>query len=294
MKPAPFEYLAPNTLEAALAVMAEHGDEAKLLAGGQSLVPAMNFRIFQPGMLVDINRLSELDFIYQTEKGELRIGAMTRHRRLEKDPLVARLAPLLHETVPFIAHLQIRNRGTIGGSLVHADPAAELPVTTLALGARFKVRSADNERWVPVEEFFLGTFYTDLEPDEILVEVSLPPVPPRTGWSFMEISRRSGDYAMMGVAAVIRLDESGVCEGARLVYLNAGDGPVNAKGAAQLLLGNSYSLSLIEASAATAADHEVDPMGSVHASVAYQRHLARVLTLRALNQAFERANQQIC
>ncbi len=289
MKPAPFEYILPESLESALALLAQHGAEAKPLAGGQSLVPAMNFRVAQPRFLVDLNELADLGTIRQTANGELRIGAMTRQRRLERDPLVARWSPLLHETMPHVAHPQIRNRGTLGGSLAHADPAAELPVVAIALGARLRAQSATGERWIPAEEFFQGLFTTVLTPEEILVEVALPAMPPGTGSSFTEFARRHGDYALMGVAALVSLDENGACRQARLVYLNAGDGPIDAQQAAQLLIGQRESAEAIEAAAAMASEKEIAPVGNVHASVAYQRHLARVLTRRALKQAFERA-----
>ncbi len=289
MKPAQFDYLAPDTLEAVLAALAEHGDEAKLLAGGQSLIPAMNFRLMQPAMLVDVNRLAGLDYVRQSDDGELRIGAMTRQRTLERDSLVEETSPLLYETAPHIAHPQIRNRGTVGGNLAHADPASELPAVALALRARFRAQSAEGERWIPADEFFFGMFATDLEPEEMLVEIAIPAMPLRTGWAFMEFSRRKGDYALMGVAALATLDESGVCQEARLVYLNAGDGPVDAQEAAQLLVGESASEAAFEAAAVKAAQEEIDPFGSLHATIDYQRHLARVLTQRALKLAFERA-----
>lgn len=287
MKPPAFEYIAPHSLEAALAALSQHAGEAKPLAGGQSLVPAMNFRVAQPSMLVDLNALTELDFI-RRGNGELRIGAMTRQRRLERDPLVAEAVPLLRETMPYIAHPQIRNRGTLGGSLAHADPAAELPVIAVALNARVRVLSANGERWIPAGEFFQGLFTTALNPDELLVEVAFPAMPARTGWSFMEFARRHGDYALMGVAALVTLDGGGKCSQARLVYLNAGDGPVSALRAVEALQGQAVSAELFEA-AADIAGEEINPIGNVHATSEYQRHLARVLTRRALRQAFERA-----
>jgi carbon-monoxide dehydrogenase medium subunit len=201
---------------------------------------------------------------------------------------VARHAPLLRETMPHVAHPQIRNRGTLGGSLAHADPAADLPVIAVALGARLRAQSARGDRWIAVEDFFKGLFTTDLAADEMLVEVALPALPPRTGTAFMEFARRRGDYALMGVAAVVTLDGDGVCQQARLVYLNAGDGPVSAQQAAGLLRGEKPSAKVIEAAAASAGD-EINPMGNVHASPDYQRHLARVLTRRALTLALERA-----
>jgi aerobic carbon-monoxide dehydrogenase medium subunit len=291
MKPAPFEYLVPNSFEEALSAMAEHGSDAKILAGGQSLVPAMNFRVAQPQILVDLNQLVELDYIRQENGGALRVGSMTRQRKLETDPLIASLAPLVSEAMPYVAHPQIRNRGTFGGSLAHADPAAELPVIALALGARILARSTRGERWIPAEDFFLGMFATDLAPDEILTEVELPAMPKGAGFSFLEVARRQGDYAMLGLAAVISLDEQGACGFARLVFLNAGDGPVEAREATRHLLGNSISDEGIEA-AAVLVDREIDPWGNVHASPDYQRHLARVLTRRALEKARERAARQ--
>ena len=293
MKPPPFDYLNPASLEEALSVKAQHGEDAKVLAGGQSLIPTMNYRLVQPSILVDLNDLPELDHIHIEEDGSLHIGAMTRQRRVEFDSAVEEISPLLHETIPFLAHPQIRNRGTIGGSLIHADPASELPVIALATGAQFRVQSVQGERWIPVENFFLGMFMTDLQPDEILVEISIPPMPSHTGWSFMEVSRRKGDYAMMGVAALVTSDTTGKCDDARLVYLNAGDGPVDARKAATLLKGEKFSETSIEAVAKEASENEIDPFGSVHATVEYQRHLAYVLTQRALIQAFERADEAV-
>ncbi len=289
MKPAPFEYKAPGTLDETLALLREFGDEAKLLAGGQSLVPAMNFRVVQPRVLIDINRVSEAAYIHQENHGTLRIGAMTRERQLESDPVIARCAPLLAEAMPHVAHPQIRNRGTLGGSLANADPAAELPVIMLALGARFKVRDASTSRWVAAQDFFQGMFTTALSPDQMLVEIELPAMPPRTGWSFMEVAPRAGDYALMGVAALVTLDDQGKCSRARLVYLNAGDGPVEAKEAARLLAGEKPENPLIESAAALAAGKEINPYGNLHASVDYQRHLALVLTRKALALACQRA-----
>ncbi len=289
MKPAAFDYVAPATLAEALALKAEYGDEAKFLAGGQSLVPAMNFRLVQAGWLIDLNGLAELDFIHAADGGGMRLGAMTRQRRLERDPAVAGRAPLLHEALPWVAHPQIRNRGTLGGSLVHADPAAELPVVALALEARLRAQSTRGERWIPASEFFQGLFTTALGPDELLTEVALLPLPARTGCAFTEFARRRGDYALMGVAAVISLDSAGLIQAARLVYLNAGEGPVLAPQAAEQLVGRSPTQAVIAEATRVAAETEIAPSGNVHASPAYQRHLAAVLTRRALHSAVERA-----
>jgi carbon-monoxide dehydrogenase medium subunit len=289
MKPAPFEYQAPTSLDAALDLLSHRGGDAKVLAGGQSLIPVMNFRLAEPALLVDINKLAELDFIRRGDDGDLRIGALTRQRRLERDALVAEAAPLLHETIPFIAHPQIRNRGTFGGSLAHADPAAELPAIAVALRARLRLRKTGGDRWVNASDFFGGLFTTSLEPDEILVEVAIPPSPERTGWSFLEIARRHGDYAQIGVAALVTLDDAGRCREARLVFLSAGDVPIEAREAAGLLAGQEISAEAIAAAADQAA-REIRPFSDLHATADFKRHLARVITGRALRKAVERAN----
>jgi carbon-monoxide dehydrogenase medium subunit len=291
MKPAPFAYQAPAFLEAALELLARHGGDAKILAGGQSLIPVMSFRLAEPALLVDINRLSKLDFIRTDEDGTLRIGAMARQRRVERDPLVAAHAPLLHEAMPFIAHPQIRNRGTFGGSLAHADPAAELPALAVALGARLRLRRSGGDRWVEAKDFFAGLFTTALAPDEMLVEAAIPPSPARTGWAFLEISRRHGDYAQVGLAARVTLDESGRCREARLVFLSVGDGPVEAKAAARGLAGEELTAAALDAAAETAARDEMEPRSDVHATAEFKRHLARVLTRRALRLAADRARR---
>jgi CO/xanthine dehydrogenase FAD-binding subunit len=290
MKPAPFEYHAPDSIEQALALMNQYAGEAKILAGGQSLVPAMNFRIVQPSVLIDLNHAAGLGYILEDEN-VLRIGAMTRERELEFNPLIASWAPLLAEAAPYIAHPQIRNRGTIGGSIVNADPAAELPVLMLALSARLKAKSVSGERWIEAQDFFLGMFTTALEPEEILVEIELPASPPRTGWSFMEVAPRAGDYALMGLAALVTLAEDGKCEQARLVYLNAGEGPVETQEAEKLLIGESLDGDLIEAAASKASETEINPFGNIHTSPEFQRHLANVLTKKALKQAAQRAEE---
>lgn len=292
MKPAQFEYHAPDSLAQALDLMSQYTDEAKILAGGQSLVPAMNFRVVQPGVLIDLNRVAELSYVLEDDN-VLRIGAMTRERQLEFNPLISSWAPLLTEAAPFIAHPQIRNRGTIGGSIVNADPAAELPVLMLALGARLKAKNSSNEHWIDAQDFFIGMFTTALEPDEILVEIELQASPPRTGWSFMEVAPRAGDYALMGVAALVTLDENGKCQRARLVYLNAGEGPVEAKEATKLIEGETLNDPLIEEVAATASGEDIHPFGNIHASAEFQRHLANVLTKRALKQSMQRAAESL-
>ena len=290
MKPAPFEYHAPDSLEQALDLMSQYAGSAKVLAGGQSLVPAMNFRVLQPSVLIDLNRIAELSYI-QEDGDMIRVGAMARERHLEFDSAIAKHIPLLSEAAPFIAHPQIRNRGTIGGSIVNADPAAELPVLMLTLDARLKAKNKSGERWIDARDFFAGMFTTTLEPDEILVEIELPFIAPRTGWSFMEVAPRAGDYALMGVAAVVMLDENGKCQKAKLVYLNAGDGPVDAKEAAKHLEGEKFEEKLIESVAVHASEKEINPFGNVHTSPEFQRHLANVLTRKALATAIQRAGE---
>lgn len=289
MKPAPFEYYAPTSIEQALAHLSEHGYDAKVLAGGQSLIPMMNFRLAQPSVLIDLNNIPELAYIRPNENGGLRIGTMTRHSQVEKQGLVAKRAPLLFEAMPQIATTQIRSRGTIGGSIAHADPSAELVAVSVAVGARLKIQGQSGERWVSAQDFFLGMFTTLLEPDEILAEIELPPMPPRTGWALLEISRRPHDFAMVGVAVLVTLGKDNLCQDARLVYLSVGDGPVEAQQAAQSLRGRSPTPETLREAAETAASVDIDPGSDIHASAEYRRHLAKILTQRALSQAFERA-----
>jgi carbon-monoxide dehydrogenase medium subunit len=289
MKPSSFKYLCPETLDEALATVAEHGYDAKLLAGGQSLIPLMNFRLAKPAVLIDLNRITELQFLHPGENGGVSIGAMTRQRVLERDPLLAKTVPLIHEAVPYIAHPQIRNRGTIGGSLAHADPASELPALAIATDAKFKLESQAGPRWVMAKDFYIGLLATDLAINEILTEVYVPPMSAGTGWAFMEIARRHGDYAQVGIAALVSLDGNGGCSGARLVYLSVGDGPLDAVRAASLLQEGGLSDESIESVAEFASSQEAEPTGDIHASAAYKRQLTKVLTVRAIKQAVARA-----
>ncbi len=290
MKPAPFDYYAPDTIHEALAHLARHGYDAKPLAGGQSLVPVMNFRLAQPSVLVDLNNVSELFFIRPDGDAGLRIGAMTRQAQVEHDALVAERAPLLQDAMPKVAFPQVRSRGTYGGSIAHADPSAELPAVSVALNGRFRLRSQSGERWVPAEEFFVALFTTALEPDELLVEIALPAMPPRSGWSFMEVSRRHHDFAMAGVAAVVALDGKDLCQQARLVFFSVGDGPMYARQAEETLVGQAPTPEAIRAAAEMAATADIDPGSDIHASAEFRRHLARVLAGRALEEAFGRAS----
>ncbi len=293
MKPAPFEYFAPRTIDETLAHLAQYGYEAKVLAGGQSLIPMMNFRLAQPSVLIDINNVKELFFIRANEDGGLNIGAMSRHNQVEHNSLVADRAPLIYETMPHIATVQIRSRGTFGGSIAHADPSAELATVSVALEGSFLLRKQQGERWVPANEFFVGLFTSVLEPDEILIEARFPPVPDHTGYSLVEISRRPHDFSLVGVAAVVTLDKDEQCQRARLVFLSVGDGPVEAKESEELLKGKQFSAELIRAAAETAARKDIDPGSDIHASAEYRRHLAGVLARRALETAYQRARGDV-
>jgi CO/xanthine dehydrogenase FAD-binding subunit len=288
MKPAPFRYVAARTIEQALALKAEHGDEARFLAGGQSLVPTMNFRLTQPTMLIDINPLTELAGIRNGAADRVRIGALTRYRTLERDPATERTLPLIHEALPLIAHPQIRNRGTIGGNLAHADPASEMPAIVLTLGGRLRAQSVNGERWIAARDFFVGALTTALEPAEMLTDVELPVAPPRSGACFLELSRRRGDFAIIGVACIVRVDDAGKCSEARIGLCNAGDGPVFADEASASLAGTRIGEAEIAAAVALV-QGAIDPAGSIHGSKEFQRHLAGVLTKRALTRAKERA-----
>ena len=291
MKPAPFDYFPPTTIDEALGYLAEYGYDAKVLAGGQSLVPMMNFRLAQPSILVDINNIKELFYIRADEQGGLSIGALARHNQVETNSIVADRAALISETMPHIATVQVRSRGTFGGSIAHADPAAELGAVSVALDGSFLLRSKRGERWVPANEFFMGLFTSVLEPDELLIEAKFPALPERAGYALVEIARRPHDFALVGVAAVVTLGVGDRCQQARLVFFSVGDGPVEAHQASELLVGKDLSSELMRAAAETAKG-EIDPGSDIHASAEYRRHLAGVLSFRALSKAFERAREK--
>ncbi len=287
MKPPAFKYYAARHIEEVHKILTQYGDEATVLAGGQSLVPTLNFRLAQLAVLVDLNRVEGLSGLHQSEE-RLTIGAMGRQRRLEKDPVIANHSPLLAATMPHIAHYQIRTRGTLGGSLAHADPSAELPVVVSVLNGRLKLSNSSQERWLPCSEFFQGMFQAARQPDELLTEIELPDMPDRIGWGFQEVARRHGDYALMGVAAIIPLDEQGRVTSARLGYLSAGDGVVRGRQAEARLEGDVLSEPLIEEAARLAGEGDVQPLDDVHATVAFRQHLARVLTRRVLRESWQR------
>jgi 6-hydroxypseudooxynicotine dehydrogenase subunit alpha len=287
MKPAPFKYIAASSLDHALSLKAEYGDDARFLAGGQSLMPAMNFRLSQPSVLIDVNPLDECVGIARSEGGEIHVGALTRYRELERADDFLRLCPLFADALPHIAHPQIRNRGTIGGNLAHADPASELPAIAVAMGARMRVRSLTGDREIAASAFFIGLLTTDIGAHEMLVDIVFPSPRPRSGACFMEIARRRGDFALAGVAATVTLDEEQRCTDVRLALCGVGETPVDASHAASGLMGRRCSSEAIDA-VASEVGNSIAPSGNVHASPDYQRHIAVVLTKRALDTAHSR------
>jgi aerobic carbon-monoxide dehydrogenase medium subunit len=286
VKPASFDYYKPTTLTEALDLLGQFGETAKPLAGGQSLVPMMNMRLARPAQLIDLNGLPELNYL-KLENGELRIGAMTRQRVLERSAIVAESWPILREATRYVGHVQIRNRGTVGGSLVHAYPAAELPVVMTALEATMVLRSPQGERAVPASGFFVDAMTTSLKIGELLVEVRLPHAPPRTGWSFQEISRRYGDFALMGVAGLLTLRADGTIERARLVFCGAT--PQSASKIEQQLAGERAESARFR-DAANLAATDLQPDSDIHASAEYRKQVAKVLARRVLEQAAVRAS----
>ena len=289
MKPPPFDYVAATSLDEALAAIADNGDDAKVLAGGQSLIPLMALRLAQPAVLVDVNGVAELATI-DRDNGSLRVGAVARHRAVERSQLVRDTVPLVAEAMPLIGHVAIRSRGTMGGSLAHADPAAELPAVALALDATFTVRSRDRgERTIAAVDFFEGYFTTTLEPDEILCSVAFPVALPGSGFAIEEVARRHGDFAMVGVAAALTVADNVVTD-ARLALINVAEKPVRATEAEQALVGSAPGAELFK-EAAAAATRSLDPSGDLHASPAYRRKVAGVCIRRALETAAARATE---
>jgi len=280
MKWPAFGYAKASSLADLWRLQAEHGADARILAGGQTLLATLAFRLSDPKLLIDITRIDALRGIALVG-GQLRLGALTRHADLARDPHVARHAPLLAEAAPLIAHPAIRNRGTIGGSLAYADPAAELPACILALDATLILASPAGERRVAARDFFTGLFETALRPDEIILAIEVPVATEATRSAIVEVARRSGDYAMAGLAACLRLAGDGRVETARLVYFGVGPGPVPAPHAAAALQGRGLDAATIDAAAASLAQ-DLDPPEDLHGPPAMKLHLARVLTRRAL------------
>jgi len=282
MKPAIFEYHAPTTIDAAIGLLARYQGEARLLAGGQSLLPMMNFRLVSPAAIIDLNRVPDLAYI-RNENGTVRLGAMTRQRTVEFSPIVAKYLPLLVEAIKFVAHLPIRSRGTIGGSIAHADPAAELPMVLQALEGEVVARGPAGERLIKATDLFQGLLTTSLAPDEMIVEVRLAAIPAHAGCAVEEFARRRGDFAIAAVAAVVeRAGER--CIKARLATAGIGSTSVRLTAAEAILERDGLGDTVIEEAAAKAAEM-VSPLSDQQASVEYRRHLTRVLTERALRRA---------
>jgi carbon-monoxide dehydrogenase medium subunit len=284
MKPAPFRYAAPRSIDEAVALLGEHGGEARVLAGGQSLVPLMNMRLATPTALIDINRIPELAFV-RPWNGGIAIGAATRDSALERDAEAARRLPLLVEASANVGHQAIRNRSTVGGSIAHADPAAELPAALLALDAVAVARGPGGERSIPIADFFLGYLQTALAPDELLVELRVPGLPANTGSAFVEFARREGDYALAGVAAVLTLAADGTIAEARLALCAVGPTALRASAAEAALRGQRPGPAAWEAAAEAVRAAIVEPPSDIHGSGDYRRHLAGVLARRALAKA---------
>jgi carbon-monoxide dehydrogenase medium subunit len=284
MKPPRFDYHDPATVEDTLNLLGRHGDSAKVLAGGQSLMPMLNFRLARPAHVIDLNRVTALATVSPADDGGLRVGAMVRQRALERSDLVRERCPLIAQAVPLVGHPQIRARGTLGGSLAHADPAAELPAVIVALDARLTLASSRGRRTVAAGDFFVSALTTVTAPDELLTEIALPRWPARTGSSLQEVAIRRGDFALGGVAATLTLDDSERVAAARIVCFGVGSRPLRALDAERALVGGAPSASAF-AEAGRLASAAVHPEDDIHASRAYRRRLTGVLATRALAAA---------
>ncbi len=287
MKPASFEYVRALTLDDALQALVAADGGGKVIAGGQSLVPMMNFRLVTPSVLVDINHIEGLDGIQELPDGGVRIGALTRHYALSTSELIKRMYPVLHEAMKHVAHVAIRNRGTIGGSLSHADPAAELPTMTVLLDATIHVASPRGPREIPADEFFFGPLCADLEEDEILTHIDLAPPVENAGWAFDEFSRRVGDFGLAAVGVVLGQAAGKVTE-VRIGLLGVGDTPLRGYEAEELLHGSDCNDAVIE-QVVTSVRAFVEPTTDLHASAEYRRHLVGVLVEKNIRQAWLRA-----
>jgi len=288
MKPAAFDYVVADSIDMAVASLAEAGGDAKIIAGGQSLVPMLNFRLLRPSILVDINRIDGIAFIEEAGKN-IRVGALTRHYQLETSPVVARHLPVLACAMTHVAHLAIRNRGTIGGSLSHADPAAELPMIALLLDAELHIASASSKRTIAARDFFLDTLTVDLAGGDIVTEIVLPKLPPKTGWGFEEVARRSGDFALAAVAATLTVSAGAIAQ-ARIALTGVGPTALRAAEAEALLVGHALEPGLT-GRVVDAVRAAIKPDTDLHASSDYRRHLAGVLADRAVSAAWRRANE---
>lgn len=292
MKPASFKYFAPTSKEEALALIGEVGDDGgKILAGGQSLVPAMNFRMAQPTALVDLNEVKELFFIKPSPNGGVLVGTMTRDRVVELDKLVAQKAPLVPECLYWLAGVTIRNRGTFGGALAHSDPAGQLPVVASAMNFKFHIESKDSDRWVDADDFFVSIYTTCIEATEMLTEIEIPAMPQNAGYSYKQVSRQAGESALVGVATLLTFDKSGKVDGGRISYMGVSEKPVPAEEAMKILLGNTPTDELIRDAVEATVANELDPGPDIHASAEYRQHLARTLGFNSIKEAVARSKK---
>jgi carbon-monoxide dehydrogenase medium subunit len=287
VKPAPFDYHDPTTVDDVIGLLGKYGDEAKVLAGGQSLVPMLNFRLARPSRLIDINRVTDLDHLH-SDDGPLVIGALTRQRTLERSTPAGGAWSLLAEALRLVGHVHIRNRGTVGGSIAHADPAAELPAAACALGATMIIHGPGGEREVPAAEFFRGYFTTAVAPDELLTQIRIPEWPGRSGAAFLEVSRRHGDFAQVGVAAAVAVGDDGTIIRAGVAVAGAGPQPVLAEKVAEGLLGQPFDAARLD-EVATNFAAGLTPPSDLHGSADYRRQLVRHLLPRALDQSVRAA-----
>jgi len=289
MIPASFEYLRPKTLPEAIGLLQQYGDDAKILSGGQSLIPMMKLRLARPGYLVDINRITGLSHIKE-EGGYLRIGGLTREAELEASPLVRAKYPIIIDTAHVIADPQVRNLATVGGNLAHGDPANDHPATMVALGAQVVATGAKGERVIPIEDFFLTLFSTALQHDEILTEIRIPIPPPRSGGAYLKLERKVGDFATAAVAVQLTLDDKGACQNVGIGLTNVGPTPVKARKAEDFLRGKKLDEANIAQAAQLAAD-ESDPSADLRGPVEYKKGLVKELAKRALTRALQRAGK---
>ena len=289
MIPDSFDYVAATTLTEAVTLLAQHGDDAKILAGGHSLIPLLRFRLASPSLLIDINRITELEYLQETD-GVLHIGALTREAELDNSPLIRTRYPILLDTSTSLADPTVRNWATVGGNLAHGDPANDHPATMLALGASLVVVGPDGQRVIPIEEFFTdATFETTMHPNEILSEIRVPAPAEHSGGAYVKLKRKVGDYAIAGVAAYVALDESGLVTSAGIGLTNVGPYPIKARPAEQFLVGKRLDEATIQ-QAATLAEAESQPTSDIRGPAEYKRAMVRTLCVRALRAALGRVN----
>ena len=289
MIPPSFEYLRPKTIPEAIAFLQQYGDDAKILSGGQSLIPMMKLRLARPGYLVDINRVSGLSYVKE-EGGFLKIGGLTRESDLEGSAIIRSRYPIILDTARMIADPQVRNLATVAGNLAHGDPANDHPATMLALGAQVVATGPNGERTIPIEEFFVSLFTTALQRDEIVTEIRIPAPSPRSGGAYFKVERKVGDFATAAVAAQVTLDDKGACRRAGVGLTNVGATPVKARKAEEFLRGKTLDAATIRQAGSLAAE-EAQPSSDLRGPAEYKRGLVKELTKRALTRAVERAGK---